>query len=78
MARSGQESLAQGLPWVAKIMFFALKGLEKWKRARGPVGGDSRLRLEPFQGQFGLGGITQGKPWAKLSRPLRAAKSALD
>jgi hypothetical protein len=56
MARSGQESLAQGLPWVAKIMFFALKGLEKWKRARGPVGGDSRLRLEPFQGQFGLGG----------------------
>jgi hypothetical protein len=33
MAQSGQESLAQGLPWVAKIMFFALKWLEKWKRA---------------------------------------------
>jgi hypothetical protein len=63
-ARSGQESLAQGLPWVARINVFALKGLEKWKRARGPVEVVLALAWGPFRANPGEGN-TQGKPWAQ-------------
>jgi hypothetical protein len=53
------------------------RGLEKWKRARGPVEVVLALAWGPFRANPGEGN-TQGKPWAKLSWPLRAAYSALD
>jgi hypothetical protein len=34
-ARSGQESIAQGLPWVSQNKRFALKGLQRCPRYEG-------------------------------------------
>jgi hypothetical protein len=71
-ALKGQESLAQGLPWVSRNKRFALKGLEE--RARS--GSEFRSRFSPYlvapSGQIRLGELTQGKPWAMFSWPLRA------
>jgi hypothetical protein len=58
-------------------MFFALKlkGLETYKRARGPIGKPIlAVAGSPFRAKSGVQ-ITQGKPWAKLSWPLRAVNS---
>jgi hypothetical protein len=71
-APKGQESLAQGLPWVSRNKRFALKGLEMCTRSSPEV----RSRLPPFllapSGLIPLGELTQGKPWAMLFWPLRA------
>jgi hypothetical protein len=71
-APKGQESLAQGLPWVSGNKRFALKGLETRTRS-GSIGSEPILAVPggPFRANSG-GGITQGKPWAMLFWPLRA------
>src|ERR1700675_2641399 len=66
-APKGQESLAQGSPWVSQNKRFALKGLETRTRSGSKV----RYLVAP-SGLIRLGGITQGKPWAMLFWPLRA------
>jgi hypothetical protein len=66
-APKGQESLAQGLPWVSGNRRFALKGLEAHAiRSRGsePV---SRAYLVAPSGPVRVGEISQGEPWAGLS-----------
>jgi hypothetical protein len=70
-APKGQESLAQGLPWVSRYKRFALKGLNAHTiRFKGL---EPMLAVPggPFRASSG-GGITQGEPWAMLSWPLRA------
>ena len=71
-APKGQESLAQGLPWVRRNKRFALKGLEMCTRS----GSKARSRFSPYlpapSGLIPLGELTQGKPWAMLFWPLRA------
>ena len=75
-APKGQESLAQGLPWVSRNKRFALQGLDKRRVPALPPGEVNEARLTKKQsgdvsptylsapsGQFGWGGITQGKPW---------------
>jgi hypothetical protein len=71
-APKGQESLAQGLPWVSRNKRFALKGLEM--RARFRFKGPEPIPpvLVAPSGLIRMGGITKGKPWAVLSWPLRA------
>jgi len=73
-APKGQESLAQGLPWVSRNRRFALKGQE----VRTGSGSKARSRLSPnLEAPSGLIGrrvTTQGKPWAMLSWPLRATE----
>src|ERR1700722_14126017 len=64
-APKGQQSLAQGLPWVGGNKRFALKGLEVWSCFPG------RYLMAP-SGLVRVGEITHGKPWAKLFWPLRA------
>jgi hypothetical protein len=70
----GLENLAQGLPWVSRNKRFALKGLEM----RTPSGSKLRSLSSPYlvapSGRTRTGGITQGKPWAMLSWPLRATE----
>jgi hypothetical protein len=72
VARSGQESLAQGLPWVSRYKRFALKGQE----LRAQSGSNVQRRFSPYlvapSGLIRMGEITQGKPWTMLSWPLRA------
>jgi hypothetical protein len=71
-APKGQESLAQGLPWVSRNKRFALKGLEMCRRSSPEV----RSRFPPYllapSGLIPVGELTQGKPWAMLFWPLRA------
>ena len=75
VARSGQESIAQGLPWVVP------------RHPIGPEGatrpGENRLRTFephrvcsscPFRAKR-LFRLTQGKPWAKVSCPFGAGLS---
>ncbi len=57
MARSGQKSIAQGLPWVSRNRRFALKGLEMGTRSGSKV--RSRFSLHPdgpFSFRADLGG----------------------
>jgi hypothetical protein len=69
-----QESLAQGLPWVSRYKRFALKGLEMRTRSGRKV----RTRFSPhlvvLSGLTGWWELTQGRPWATLSWPLRATE----
>jgi hypothetical protein len=71
-APKGQESLAQGLPWVSRNKRFALKG----PQMRTQSGSKLRGRFSPYlaapSGLIRVVEITQGKPWAMLSWPLRA------
>jgi hypothetical protein len=66
-APRGQESIAQGLPWVCRYERFALKGLGM----RVPSGAKvwSRFSVAP-SGQIRIWGITQGEPWAMFSWPF--------
>jgi hypothetical protein len=75
-APKGQESLAQGLPWVSGNKRFALKGLRNARDLIERFGADSRPCLLTPSGLIRVGEITQGKPWAKLSWPLRATDCA--
>jgi hypothetical protein len=72
VARSGQESIAQGLPWVIPSVEFALKGSPDTARIGSkPL---NRLACE-FLAPSGRNvnfPLTQGKPWAKLSCPFGA------
>jgi hypothetical protein len=74
LAPKGQESLAQGSPWVSRTQRFALKGLEMPALS----GFEVRSQFSPYlaapSGLTRVGGITQGKPWAMLSWPLRATE----
>ena len=72
VARSGQKSIAQGLPWVSFLTGMGHEGA-------GSDGGN-RLRTfdpdrvhvsSPFRAKR-LFWLTQGKPWAKLSCPFGA------
>ena len=71
-APKGQESLAQGLPWVRRNKRFALKGREMCTRS----GSKARSRFSPYlpapSGLIPRGELTQGKPWAMLFWQLRA------
>jgi hypothetical protein len=71
-APKGQESLAQGLPWVRRNKRFALKGLEMCTQS----GSKARSQFSPYlpapSGLIPLRELTQGKPWAMLFWPLRA------
>jgi hypothetical protein len=71
-APKGQESLAQGLPWVSGNKRLALKGLEM-RTQSGSIDLEPILAVPggPFRVNSG-GEITQGKPWAMLFWPLRA------
>jgi hypothetical protein len=104
-APKGQESLAQGLPWVSRNKRLALNGPGKRNVPALLTGevNETHLTEEAKRGRFAYlpvgpfsisnpedrvlfmertfmclvranrwGGITQGKPWAMLSWPLRA------
>jgi hypothetical protein len=49
-APKGQESLAQGLPWVNQNKRFALKGLKNATRSGRRFGASSRCAEWPLQG----------------------------
>ncbi len=74
VARSGQKSLAQGLPWVSRKYMFRPEGARNAHAIRfkgpEPIIAASRGPFS-FRANSG-GGTTQGKPWATLFRPLRA------
>jgi hypothetical protein len=55
-------------------MLFVLKGLEKWKRARGPGEAILAFAWSPFRANSGWG----NNPGLSFSWPLRAAYSALN
>jgi hypothetical protein len=73
-APKGQESIAQGLPWVSRNKRFALKGLGRCRRSGSKVWSRFSRCLVAPSGPIRVGGITQGKPWAMLSWPLRATE----
>ena len=86
-APKGQESLAQGLPWVSRNKRFAPKGLGKRSVPALPPSevNEARLTEEAKRGRFAYlpggpfransdFGTTQGKPWAMFSWPLRATE----
>jgi hypothetical protein len=64
----GQESIAQGLPWVSQKNILSPEGARDLECARSPMGAPSGL--------IPVGKLTQGKPWAMLSWPLRATDHA--
>jgi hypothetical protein len=75
VARSGQESIAQGLPWVIHPTQLALKGPPGAAR----IGSEPLNRVAcssscPLRAKR-LFRLTQGKPWAKLSCPFGAGPS---
>src|ERR1700733_10275782 len=74
-APKGQESLAQGLPWVIRNKRFALKGQALGARSDFKV----RSRFSPYldapSGLIGWRETTQAKLWAMLFWPLRATES---
>jgi hypothetical protein len=75
VARSGQKSIAQGLPWVNSLSGMSPEGAgrygENWLRAFEP---DCVHISSPFSAKR-LFRLTQGKPWAKLSCPFGARPS---
>jgi hypothetical protein len=76
VAQSGLKSIAQGLPWVSQNKRSALKGLEcalDSLRGSGPI---FAVPDGPFRANA-RGKLTQGKPCAKLSCPLRGEASSL-
>jgi hypothetical protein len=75
VARSGQKSIAQGLPWVNSPSGMSPEGAgrygEKWLRTFEP----DRVHISsPFRANR-LFRLTQGKPWANLSCPFGAGPS---
>ena len=78
MARSGQENIAQGLPWVIPPPELALKGAAKCGENRFQTLEQDRMRISsPFRAKR-LFCLTQGKPWAKLSCPFGAVLRPYD
>jgi hypothetical protein len=72
-ARSGQESLAQGSPWVWQKKVLSPEGARDTRNAaQGPVASRSSLCIAgPFRADSG-GKFTPGKPGAMFHWPLRA------
>jgi hypothetical protein len=58
----GQESIAQGLPWVSQKNVLALKGQDLEMRTLSVGSGFSPYRTAP-SGLLPLGDQTQGEPW---------------
>jgi hypothetical protein len=69
-APKGQESLAQGLPWVSQNKRFALKGLVMRTRSGSIRRSGFSPYLAALSGLIRVGKLTQGKPWAMLSWPF--------
>jgi hypothetical protein len=68
----GQESLAQGLPWVTSPAGLSPEGAGMNVENRLRTSELDRVHISsPFRADR-LFCLTQGKPWAMLSWPLRA------
>jgi hypothetical protein len=75
VARSGQESIAQGLPWVISPTRISPEGATRYGENRFRTLEPDRVRISsPFRAKR-LFRLTQGKPWAKLSCPFGAGPS---
>jgi hypothetical protein len=75
MARSGQESIAQGLPWVIPPTRIGPEGATRSGENRVQTFEPDCVRVSsPFRAKR-LFWLTQGKPWAKLSCPFGAGPS---
>ena len=67
VARSGQESIAQGLPWVIAPTHISPEGAIRYGENRLRTFEPDRVRISsPFRAKR-FYRLTQGKPWAKLS-----------
>jgi hypothetical protein len=91
VARSGQESIAQGLPWVMPSTELALKGRSGTARIGSETFEPDRVRISgPFRASafIGLPRVNPGlcflgyfgpqrKPWAMFAWPFRATEQAL-
>jgi hypothetical protein len=70
LARSGQESIAQGLPWVTPLTRISPEGATRYGENRCRIFEPDRVLVSsPFRAKR-LYRLTQGKPWAKLSWPV--------
>jgi hypothetical protein len=75
VARSGQESIAQGLPWVNSPTGVSPEGAGRYGGNRLRTFEPDRVRISsPFMAKR-LFRVIQGKPWAKLSCPFGAGPS---
>jgi hypothetical protein len=75
VARSGQESIAQGLPWVNSPTGVSPEGADRCGGSRLRTFEQDRVCISsPFRAKH-VFRITQGKPWAKLSCPFGAGPS---
>jgi hypothetical protein len=76
VARSGQKSIAQGLPWVNSPTGMSPEGAGRYGGNWLRTSGLDRLHIfsSPFRAKR-LFRLTQGKPWAKLSCPFGAGRS---
>jgi len=71
----GQESIAQGLPWVIAPTRICPEGATRYVENRLQTFEPERRRISgPYRAKR-LSGLTQGKPWAKLSCPYGAGPS---
>jgi hypothetical protein len=72
VARSGQKSIAQGLPWVNSPGGMSFEGAGRHSENRLQAFEPDRVHISsPFRADR-LFRLTQGKPWAKLSCPFGA------
>jgi hypothetical protein len=70
VARSGQKSIAQGLPWVSSPRGMSPEGAGRYGENRLRAFQPDRLHISsPFRANR-LFRLTQGKPWAELSCPF--------
>jgi len=75
VARSGQENIAQGLPWVIAPTRICPEGATRYVENRLQTFEPDRRRISgPYRAKR-ISGLTQGKPWAKLSCPYGAGPS---
>jgi hypothetical protein len=75
VARSGQKSIAQGLPWLNPPTGMSPEGAARYGGNRLRTSGLERVHISsPFRAKR-LFRLTQGKPWAKLSCPFGAGLS---
>jgi hypothetical protein len=75
LARSGQESIAQGLPWVIASTRISPEGAIRYGEDRLRTVEPDRVRISSSFRAKCLYRLTQGKPWAKLSCPSGADPS---
>jgi hypothetical protein len=75
VTRSGQESIAQGLPWVITPTRISSEGTTRHGDKQLGTFEPDRVRISSPFGARRLYHLTQGKPWAKLSCPFGAGLS---